>query len=468
VRWLRRVAGIVLLAAAAVQAADELPPSAFGWRGTLETAGHTGLVRVAVPADALARLQSSDAADLRVFDGRGRPVAFALSTPAAPSAQARRETGAFPALPLLEADPGTRLPRGAVQLRIDEKGERRSLWVQMGEAGATTQVPAARPVQSALFDTRQQKDAVTGFVLRAQVPANTPVRFELSTSPDLANWTPAPAQGRVFRFEGDGAPANDRLELQAPLKLQDRYLRLDWRGQDGVTVQSVTGLLSAAPAAAQRPALALPAPQADGAAALEWELGFATPIAQLELTTARENTIVPVRLLGRNQPSQPWRLLGSTLVYRLGAPGQESTNAPAVLQHPSMRWLRVEATHGARLDGVPLTARVLFDPLEVVFPAGAATPYLLAAGRAATPAAALPIAMLAATQTAPVDTLAVVKVGAVQAGAPAMSRVWSQWLPRGVDAKAAALWLVLGLGVLLLGGVAWALLGQVNTKTSQG
>jgi hypothetical protein len=37
-----------------------------------------------------------------------------------------------------------------------------------------------------------------------------------------------------------------------------------------------------------------------------------------------------------------------------------------------------------------------------------------------------------------------------------------------VDGKTAALWLVLGAGVLLLGGVAWALLRQLNAKGAQG
>jgi hypothetical protein len=99
-----------------------------------------------------------------------------------------------------------------------------------------------------------------------------------------------------------------------------------------------------------------------------------------------------------------------------------------------------------------------------VFPAGSATPYQLAAGRCATPSAALPLGMLAATTTTRVDALPLVKVGAVQAPRDPSGAAWDAWLPRGVDGKTAALWLVLGTGVLLLGGVAWALLRQLNAK----
>ena len=199
------------LACVAAEPADEPAPSSFAWRGTLDTGGQSGLVRAALPAEALVRLQSREAADLRVFDARGEPVAFAFARPPRPQAEARRQTAGFRALPLYAAPAGVPAPKGTVQFRVDERGERRSLWVQLGADGARPAPQGAQPLQAALFDTRAQKDAVTALLLRARIPANTPVRFTFSTSPDLANWTPVAVQGRLFRFDGEGAPANDRL-----------------------------------------------------------------------------------------------------------------------------------------------------------------------------------------------------------------------------------------------------------------
>ncbi|WP_299766805.1 DUF3999 family protein, partial [Ramlibacter sp.] len=65
-------------------------------------------------------------------------------------------------------------------------------------------------------------------------------------------------------------------------------------------------------------------------------------------------------------------------MYRLGAPGQESTNGPLLLQRQSVRWLRLQAANGAQLDAAALTARAVFAPLDVVFVAGASGPYQLA------------------------------------------------------------------------------------------
>jgi hypothetical protein len=443
---------------APLQAAE--PAAAdFQWRATLDTGGRSGLMRVPLPADALARLQSRSAADLRVFDGQGQPVPFALAAPPLPDANARKATPAFHALPLQAAEPGQGLPPGAVQVKVDSSSAAQSVWVQLAGNAPTADKGTARKLPAALFDTRGQQDPITALVLKATLPPNAPVQIHASSSADLASWTPLPLQGRIYRFEGEGAPANDRLELREPLRLQDRFLRLEWAGQQGVAVEAVTGLVAAGPPQPERPAATLPLPHADGAAALEWELPFATPIAQLEITTARANTLLPLRILGRNQVSEPWRFLGHAVVYRLGPPGQESVNLPAVLPRPSVHWLRVEATHGARLQGVPLALRALFDPVDLVFVAGATGPYQLAAGREATPAAALPLGMLAATSSSPIAELPLAQVREARSTPPT---VRPDWLPRGLDTRTAGLWAVLVLGVLVLGGVAWSLLRQVK------
>jgi hypothetical protein len=438
--------------------AAELSAADFQWHATLETAGRSGLVRAPLPADALARLQSRSAADLRVFDGQGQPVPFALAAPPLPDAAARQSTASFRALPLHAAEPGRALPRGAVQLKVDSSPAAQSVWVRLSGSQAADSASAPR-LPAALFDTRALKEPITALVLKASLPPNAPVQVRASSSPDLENWTPVPLQGRVYRFEGEGAPANDRLELHEPLRLENRYLRLDWSGQQGVAVDSVSGLVAAGPPQAQRPATSLPAPNADGAAALEWELPFATPVAQLEITTARANTLLPLRILGRNQVSEPWRFLGHAVVYRLGPPGQESVNLPAALQHPSVHWLRLEATHGTRLQGVPLAVRALFDPIDVVFVAGSETPYHLAAGRESTPAAALPLGMLAATTSSRIADLPLAQVRDARIAPPS---VRPAWLPRGLDGRTAGLWAVLLVAVLVLGGVAWSLLRQVK------
>lgn len=437
-------------------------PSDFAWRGRLEVPAQASLVRVPLPASALMHLQAPDASDLRVFDAKGQPVPFALAHPQAQPAPPRDQTHRYAALPMSAAQPKGTAGAGAVQVRIEEGGTQRSVWVQTRPSAAPN--PQAGLLPSVLFDTRAEKREIAAIAVHAQLRPNRPVQPRVSTSADLVEWTPVAVRGSLFRFEGDGAPANDTLELVHAVRMQGRYLRIDWDADEGISVQGMTGLAAAA-ASRRHVAATLPAATADGPAALEWELGFATPIAELRLSTQRANTLVPVRILGRNAVSEPWRQLARTVVWRLGVPGRDHVNPATPLPGPSVRWLRVEATYGTRLEGVPLVVEAAFDPLQLVFVAGGQAPYEVAVGHAGAPAAALPLSMLANASSLKVDELPAATFAQVQT-APAQRGGLAGWLPRGVEPRTALLWAVLAGGVLLLGGVAWSLLRQLNRDGS--
>ena len=438
--------------------ADTPGPRDFTWHAPIELPAGAGIARVAVPAAALTRLQSSDARDLRVFNGAGEPVAFAFMAPPGATPPPRTKTRSYPALPLYSAAAGAARPKGSVQVRIADASGGQSVWVQMDGAP----VAAAPKLNAVLFDTQAERQPVTAIELQATLPANTPVWISASTSTDLAQWTPLPVRGRVYRFEGEGAPANLTLEFDQPVQLDKRYLRLDWDGQPGVSVQGVAGLVANSAKPLGRPRADLPVPQAASGNAVEIDTGFLTPIAALSLVTPQDNTLLPVRVFGRNDASQPWRLLGQTVVFRLGTGPQASSNAPLDLQGTSARKLRVESTTGASLAAAHLTASAEFEPTQVVFVATGAAPFELAAGRADAAPIALALATIASTlgsERKPQDLpLAAVGAGTVQVmETGALTRLWP-----GAPGKTTVLWAVLALGVLLLGGVAWSLARQLK------
>lgn len=452
--------------------ADAPKPQEFAWRAALELPAGTGGARVELPAQALMQLQSSDARDVRIFNAAGEPVAFAFAAPP-PAAAAEERTRRYSAYPLFSAAQGARPARGAVQVRIDGAGAPGSVWVQMdGTANTTTgataaPAPSATRLQSAIFDTRQEKQLLRALELQAELPANVPVRINGAISSDLAQWRPLELRGRIYRFDGADGMANQRLELDAPLQLEGQYLRLGWEGQEGVSVASVAGVVAAA-AAVSRVAAPLPMPTAASPTALEWPLAFATPVAALALSATQPNSLVPVRILGRNDAAQPWRLLGSTVVYRLqGANGAaESTNPAVPLNVASVRWLRVEATHGMQLAPGALRAGVEFAPVQLVFVATGAAPFQLAAGRAATDATALPAGMLAGSLPVKFAELPLARIGAAQQREAGADGPFASVFAQGPGGRSLLLWAVLGAGVLLLGGVAWALLRQLKTGAS--
>lgn len=457
---------LALLAAAALLGAGvcraEAPrPADFLWRAPLQVPSGAALVRAELPAPALLHVQSSDWRDLRVFNAAGEAVPFALlAPPAAGAPPPRARTSAYAALPLYSGPgPARRAAKGSTEVRIGDGAGQRSVWVRMDGSD----LPGAPRLNSVLFDSRLEQQALTGLEVEGPLPANTPVHLGVSTSADLAQWNPLPVRGRLYRFDGSGAPSNLTLEFERPVRLEGRFLRLDWGGQDGVMVTAVTGLIAPADSAPAVARAALPAPQAAGAGALEIGTGFATPLAGLALGTGVDNSLWPVRVLARNEASLPWRQVGNTVVYRLANGGTASTNPPLPLPGVSARWLRFESTNGADLAKAGLQASAEFQPVRIVFVASGPAPFELAAGRAGTMAAALPLATIAGTLgNRKVDELPAATVGdsVTRRPPPApWARLWPGDAPPG---QAAVLWTVLVAGVLMLAAVAWRLLRQMK------
>lgn len=451
---MRNALALAALAATVLSAtAQDAPkPSEFGWRAKVEVPAGANVARVALPAEALAALRSADARDLRVFNGAGEPVGHAIARPAAPS-QESLQTGVFRAYPLFATAPGSRPARGSVQVKVDGT-DGRAVWVRMDGAGIST--TNAEPLNAALFTTEAVKQSITAITVHGEVPANAPIAVTLSSSPDLARWTDVPVRGRLFRFDGDNAPRNMTLALTEPLALEGKYLRLSWEGQAGVKVTGITGTIASAKPMAGRVRASLPAP-AQAGNALEWQVPFATPVAALVLTPKNANTVAPVRVLGRNDAAQPWQMLGSGVVYKVG----DNANPPVQLNGASVRSLRVEATQGPALNPGSLDVAVEFLPVEVAFLVSGEGPFVLAAGRARTDAAALATDMLITAGGKKLDELPLAKIGEVLPAGTGSGSAIDRIIP-GQENRSLVLWLVLGVGVLVLGGAAFALFRQMR------
>jgi hypothetical protein len=462
---LRRPALLLLagLLSMPARATDAPSPSEFSWRASLTLPAGASLTRLRLPAEALAQLQSNTAQDLRVFNAAGEAVAFAFAAP--PEATAiPAPTPPYAAYPLFSTASGQRPARGSLQVRLDDAPQHQSVWVQLaGHPDAAS--PAATQLPAVLMDTRQATHSISTLTLQGALPANTLVHFTLASSSDLAHWTPVPLRGPLYQFEGVDAPRQLTLELQQALPLQGRYLRLDWAGQQGVRVDRVS--VSPALVAPPRVRAALAPGMADGRSSLTWALDFATPLAALQLSTSRDNTLVPVRILGRNDAAQPWRVLTQTAVYQLGAAGAQTRNPPIALGGVSVRWLRVEASHGMLLPDIPLQASVEFEPREVIFLASGPPPFELAVGRPSTPGAAVALAMLGAAIRVSLADLPQAQISQVRLTPAALpdSRL-QRWLPAGVPPRSALLWAVLLAAVALLAGVAYTLLRQLSATAA--
>lgn len=464
-RW-RLALLLAALVSASVGAAEAPSAAEFAWRGMLAVPAGASMARVSLPADAMLRLQSRDARDIRVFNAKGETVAFALAAPAGAQPGPAPQTRSYPAYPLFTAARGQRPARGSVQVLINQGVSRDSVWVRLEKGGSQTDAADSLTTRlpSVLFDTRAEKQSISALDLQAELPPNVLVQLALASSADLAHWTPVALQGPLFRFDGTGAPVNHTLELARALPLEGRYLRLSWEAQAGVQIHGFTGRVAQDLLPPTRVRAPLPAGIPDGPSASNWPLDFATPLAALHLSAAQDNTLVPVRVLGRDDTAQPWRPLATGVVYRLGPAGQAGSNPALALGGASLHWLRVEASHGMTLPSPPWQASVEFEPIQLIFLASGPAPFELAVGRARTAAAAVDSSVLTTLLKGKPEDLPSATITSVQLTPQAStSALVPRWLPAGTEQRTVILWLVLLGGVGVLAGVAYLLLRQLST-----
>lgn len=427
------------------------------------------LQRLLLPAEALVRLQSAGYADLRLFNAAGQPVPMALaSVPTQTSTQ--EQSVKLPAYPILGAESAAATGLEGLSLRIEERQGKRV--VQLNTGGSTSTAAAGpQKVLGALIDVRKLKEPAAGMTLDADLPVGQPVTFNVQASKDLKSWRPL-ADTVLYRADASASAASlgdTRLDL-AMADLKDHYLRISW-GTAAVTVRGATLLTSQSTAVRQRVSASMAAPALTNAHELAFTLPFATPVAALKITPQGSNVLVPIRVLGRNHREQPWALLATTVVYRLGTAGKEQASGPVEIGGASVREVKIEAD--AKTPGFAAAPEISlqFEPAQVVFLASGQGPFTLAAGLAGPAGAAgafLPMASLipnyqpSQENTLPLARADVSKAEASGSAVPGGPLVPAAPPADGLPTRSLVLWGILLLGVLALAGMAWGLLKQTK------
>ncbi len=430
----------------------------------------------------MARLQTADARDLRVFNAAGESVPLALDrSQATPAAETPEDVFTdLLARPIQDGTPAA-ANRGGVSVRITDAPDGSVIQLDAPAApgrpaGSSADTPIdtaapAAPTLGVLIDARAVKQAATAVHIEAALPNAQPVRFTLESSTDLYSWQ---ARGEVTIYRFDDAMRTPARIALADTPLKNQFLRIRW-SSDGITPGSVqvSGVrLEPKPATTtlpQHPTLFLAL--ADGAVqnahGIEWSLTFATPLAALDIRANGGNSLVPVRVLARNSRDQPWTLLARHVVFSLTQGGSTKHSAPIELSGSrSWRDWRLEADAQTPGFDIPPTLAATFAPLAVVFVTSGNAPFTLAAGRANAAPVALPVTSLipdyqpAALAALPHATLLTSANSTGSTAAPASpttttassSPALRQWL----------LWGVLVGGVLVLAALAFALMKKAG------
>lgn len=464
-RWL------VLAACCASSALLAAPgPQDFAWRAPINAAPDTAWVRMEVPPQAQAQLQTADARDLQVFNAEGQSLPLYMADkPVDAAVVVMQPTAWFKAMPLQTAThPAT--ANAPVSIHVQQADTNVQVQVGHGSAGAATSES-----HSVVFDLRKLDTRLSGLQLQATLPTNQPVDMVVEVSTNLRDWQRLDAQATVYQFAGEGAADVQQLRIvwDTPWASKGYFLKLQWpQTVQGVAVQAAQGLKTTSSPAPELREWPLPAPTLEQDGALVWAaLPPALRLEQLRLQlTPSGNQYHPVTISARVASNAPWQTLAYDMLWRTEATATQAARSNGA-STVSGTWqaLRLQSRNQQPLPATGITAVAALRPREAIFLRSGSAPFTLVAGRTMRHDDPAPVRLQQGELATMLPDWKKLPYTAV--GAAAITPITP---PTGLHAAVAHvqqdqrqlwLWAVLLIGVAVLGGVAYRLYSQTrNTE----
>ncbi len=360
-RWFGLIAFLLLAACQGEKAGGPKGQEGFAFRAAVEPQGSAALQKVEVPAAGLVALKREDMGDIRVFDGRGRPLSIARLDAAAQGAQQRHTVPTYPIAGTAAAPSGP-----AVSIEIAQPGQTVSVETNGGAA--------ANDTAAALLDTRALDEPAIALVLDADLPAQAPVTFTLEASADLKSWEPLGDKVLFSPGEGRAPLGGARIALPG-IDLARRYLRLSWKAAPGIALRKAE-VITAKTAPPPRVSLATKGAKLDDAHNLRFYAPSPAPLAAVGVAGTQADGVVPIKLYGRQADEQPWMSLSAATVRAGGK--------PAVLELGGARYAQYRIEADERSAGFTEVPKIELEvePVTLLAAFNGQPPYRLAAGNA--------------------------------------------------------------------------------------
>jgi len=418
----------------------------------LEPQGRGAVYSLALPEAVYRGLSRRDLGDLRVLNGAGEVVPYALERAAA-SEKVAGTSLALAFFPLAGA-PGR--PVDELNLRVERRADGTvTAVVTPGERRAPE-----RRVVGYLIDASAATAALRE--LRFDWPAGpdgTVLDARIEASDDLRAWRAISSGPLLVLKRGEATLERRAIDLPA---LRAKYLRLSWRpGQRDPKLSGVVAQLVDAAADAARNWSRFEAVAGAKPGEYLFELPPALPVDRVRLELPQENTVVQATLAVQERSGVPERRLLSAVFYRMEHGGQKLSNPDLKLAPTTeRRWLlRVDPRGGGLGGGMP-TLHAGWLPHRLLFVARGEPPFRLIFGNSELAPAAMPVRALlpGIAEDKQIEALPAA-LGPVTA-APLPEKTSADAV-RGyferMDRKKLWLWGSLLLAVLVIVGMAWRL-----------
>ena len=442
----------------AVPAAAAAAPADFQATAAIELQGDGPFYQLSLPIEAHFASHSPELQDLRVFNGQGEAVPFALIREQARTEQAEQRI-ALKWFPLYAADA---TPASLGQVRIERKAD--GTIVSVAEGNAAGSGPPQK-LRGYVLDTGEAKGtdrkleldwdpAVTGFQ-----------QLSVEASDDLQSWRVWERSAQLARLEFNGEHIERKqIDLSGG---HAAYLRLTWN--QPAEVPALTAAVLTVGSATSRPAAfawsEAAAPTRSDAASYEWDFSQPIAIERLRIALPQVNVLTPVEIATRDEraPSTEWRVLARTVLYRLLIAGQEWQQQDVSLVTAPVRAIRLvpDARGGGLGSGAPMLS-VGVTAQQLVFLARGSGPFTLAIGKDdAKPAGLTPATLMPGYGSSQAPPISSAQLGPLMGSTAASALGAAPEAPKG-GWQSLILWSVLLLGVGAIGFMAVRLLRQTK------
>jgi len=420
----------------------------------LSVDGTGAVYRLEVPREVYRDCLDAQLGDLRVLNGRGEVVPYALRRPSTRVRQAAtpRRLALFP----LHGD-----PVAAVAAL--------SLSVRDGDTQVELQRPTAPAESSAPSAYLLRTDGLTGYEeLVFEWAADAPdfaANAVIETSEDLVAWNVVVPRAPLARLR-HGGEVFEQGRVSFP-PVAGRFWRVS--PEPGATLPVITGVNAVPPAdtaeVARLPESAPGTAVPGRAGVYEFDLGAQLPVDRLDMDLPDVNTAVRAEFLARRNDAEPWHAVTRAALYRLNSAGGEIRSPPQEIPATANRYWRVmvDPGGGGIGQGVPML-RVGFLPHVLVFVVRGPAPFELVYGRHGATSAEVSLESLLPPGALHDSAGSLEALPRATSGAPGIAGGEEQLLPPPpvTPWRIWLLWLALGGGVLVLGAVAWRLARQMR------
>lgn len=455
----------VLLAACALPALAQDKPEQFAKHFAIRTETAAAYYQLNLPLSAHLASANGDLRDARIFNAEGQAVPYA-HLPAGTEKQILRQ-------------PLRWFPINASAHTPTQEDSNLNLSLRQGPNGTLVEI---RAQSRSPGKAKKPENLLRGYVLDAsQIQERETIRalelnwgasesdfqlLDIESSDDLQHWRPLSSGVQLARLHYQGARIENRRILLP--RFSDPYLRLIWREPRQAPILTNAELEQSSTHTLAPPLLwseALTASESKDLKPGEYRvtLNPPLPLTRLRIDLPPGNQLLPIEIWVPARERSLWNYIGSSVVYRIKQSGHEWSNTEINLPGDPIKSFVLRIDPRLKQNQAPRLAYALASA-QIAFLASGSPPYTLAVGHPDAKNSALPIATLLPGFGKPGSPL-IQNAAVMESASPAASSN-SPITPEPNWSKI-ALWAVLLLGVIGMGGMAWSLIRDMRSDNKQ-